>query len=132
MTTPISDSDATGATADNVTLKTPYPFWLGVCTITAVDVVADDGTLLNGAFILTPSVPVYIAGWAVLEGSATLTVTSGTGTPVTLPCTDTAGTAFTYTIIQRLNTPDAVNPPPVTGVALPHTLGTTVDISALL
>jgi hypothetical protein len=128
----VSDSDASGAAADGVTLKTPYPFWLGVVQVTAVDVVADDGTLLNGIFILTPSVPVYIGGWAVLAGSATLTVANGVGTPVTVPATDTAGTALTYTITTRLNTPDGVNPPPVIGVTIPHTLGLTVDISALL
>lgn len=132
MTTPISDADASSAAADNVTLHTPYPFWLGVIEITAADVVAADGTLLDGVFILTPSSPVYVGGWVILEGSATLTVTNGVGTPVTVPCTDTAGTAFTYTITTRLNTPDGTSPPPVAGVAVPHTLGASVDISALL
>lgn len=131
MTT-VTDSDASNATADNVTLKTPYPFWLGVITVTAQNVIANDGTLLNGAFILTPSTPVYESGWVVLEGSATITVTNGVGTSIVVPCTDTAGTAFTYTINQRLNIPDGANPAPITGVTIPHTLGSTVDISALL
>lgn len=130
MTT-VSDSDASGTGADLEVMKTPYPFWLGVVQVTAKSVVADDGTLLNGVFILTPSVPVYIGGWAVLEGSASLTVTSGAGAPVTVPATDTAGTVFTYTITTRLDGPDSP-PPPVTGVSVPHTLGPSVDISALL
>lgn len=131
--TAVSDTDASNATADNVTTRSPsFPFWLGVIQVTALNVVADDGTLLNGAFILTPTAPVYISGWTILEGSATLTVTNGVGSPIYIPTTDTVATSFTYTIEQRLNIPDGTGPVPVTGVSVPHTLGASVDISALL
>jgi hypothetical protein len=37
----------------------------------AIDALAAaDGTLLNGVIMLTPSVPKYVAGWAVAAGSA--------------------------------------------------------------
>ncbi len=129
--TAISDSDACTA-ADGVVTHPPFPFWLGVIVLTAGSVIGSGGELLDGDIILTPSVPVYIPGWAVLEGSTVLTVANGAAAPQVIVCTDAAPTGFTYTIAQRLNTPDILNPPPVTGVSVPHTLGATVDISALL
>ncbi len=129
--TAVSDADAS-TSIDSVTVHEPYPFWLGVVQLTAENVTAMDGTLLNGVFILTPSVPVYAGGWAVLEGSATLTVVNGAGIPVYIPCTDTSPQSFTYTITSRLDIPDGPGPVPVAGVAVPHTLGPSVDISTLL
>jgi hypothetical protein len=129
--TAISDSDA-GTAADAVVTRVPFPFWLGVITVTGESLVGTGGELLDGDIILTPSEPAYIPGWAVLEGSTVLTVTNGTAVPVTVVCTDAVSPSFTYTITQRLNTPDILNPVPVTGVSVPHTLGPVVDISALL
>jgi hypothetical protein len=130
--TSVSDSDASNAALDGVITKLPFPFWLAVIEVTGDTLTAADGTLLNGVIILTPSAPVYVPGWAVLEGSATLTVTDGVASPTTVVCTDTVTPAFTYTITQRLDIPDITGPVPVAGVSVPHTLGATVDISALL
>jgi hypothetical protein len=130
--TSVSDSDASNAALDGVVTKLPFPFWLAVIEVTGDTLTAADGTLLNGVIILTPSAPVYVPGWAVLEGSATLTVTDGVASPTTVVCTDAVTPAFTYTITQRLDIPDITGPVPVAGVSVPHTLGATVDISALL
>jgi hypothetical protein len=130
VSTPVSDSDASVAT-DSVVTHPPYPFWLAVITVTGVDVLQADGTLLNGIFILTPSIPLYVPG-AVIEGSATLTVTAGVATPIVIPCTDSVTPGFTYTITQRLATADNSALAPITGVLVPRTLGASVDISALL
>jgi hypothetical protein len=129
--TTITDSDASTA-ADLEVSRSPFPFWLAVITVTAESVLAADGTPLTGAFILTPSQPVYAGGWVVVEGSATLTVAKGVATSIVIPCTDAVTPGFTYTITQRLNSPDGISPPPLANVAIPHTLGATVDISALL
>jgi hypothetical protein len=128
--TAVSDSDQSVA-ADAVVTRSPFPFWLAVIELTGESLVADDGSLLDGFIALTPSEPVYVPGWEVAEGSATLTVTAGVAAPVTLVCTDAVTPGFTYTITQRLNIPDVLNPDPVT-VSIPHTLGTSVDISQLL
>jgi hypothetical protein len=108
-------------------------FPAGVLTIqvTGLDLSTLDGTPLNGVVIFTPSAPLKIAGKAVLEGSASAQVSNGVMTPVTIPCTDNTAPAFTYTIAVRLQGPDN-DPPPTVGVAIPHTLGSTVDVSSLL
>jgi hypothetical protein len=129
--TAIADSDASSS-ADAVASWPPFPFWLGVVTLTGTGLYALDGSPLSGAIILTPSAPQYIPGWEVLEGSATLTVVAGQAeAPIVVPCTDSVSPSFTYTISQRLSIPDN-NPPPVTGVTIPRSLGRVVDISALL
>lgn len=130
MTT-ITDSDASSS-AEAVVTRAPFPFWLATVTVTAMAMVAPDGTLLDGAFLFTPSADLYIPGWAVVEGSATLTVDSGVGAPIVIPCTDSLSPGFTYTIYQRLADGDGVSPAPVTGVTIPMALRPTVDISALL
>jgi hypothetical protein len=129
--TTLSDSDFSSS-ADAVVTQAPFPFWLATVTVTAAEMVAPDGTPLSGAFLFTPSTEIYIPGWAVLEGSATLTVTAGTGVPITIPCTDSLspGQTFTYTIYQRLASGDS--PPPITGVVIPASKRPVVDISALL
>lgn len=128
----ITDSDA-ATSADSEVSHPPFPFWLPVITVTGQDLVAMDGTPLNGAIIFTPSAPVYVAGWAVLEGSAVMTVVAGVAqAPLVIPCTDAVTPAFTYTLTQRLATPDALGPAPILGVAVPHSLGASVDISQLL
>jgi hypothetical protein len=128
----ISDSDQSGAAADNVVTRYPFPFWLAVIGLTGTSLVSADGELLSGDIILTPSAPVYVPGWAVLEGSAVLTIFNGVAAPLVIVCTDAVTPGFTYMITQRLNTPDINNPAPVTGVTVPHTLGVSVDISQLL
>lgn len=110
----------------------PFPGSVEVITVTGVSLLAGDGTPLSGAILFTPSRAVYIPGITVLEGSATMTVTAGVGAPVVVPCTDAVSPSFTYTITQRLDNPDAVNPLPVTGVTIPHATGATVDVSTLL
>lgn len=128
----ITDSDSSTA-LDAEVYHPPYPFWLAVISLTAQSVLASDGTPLTGTFILTPSQPTYVPGWAVIEGSANLYVKNGVATaPVTVVCTDAVTPGFTYTITQRLVIPDFTGPSPITGVVIPHTLGVTVDISALL
>jgi hypothetical protein len=54
--------------------------------------------------------------------------------PVRLPTTDCVSPGFTYTITQRLATPDGAEneAAPATGVAIPSALGASVDLSALL
>jgi hypothetical protein len=42
-----------------------FPVWLGTILLTGDALAAADGTLLNGVIMLTPSVPKYVAGWAV-------------------------------------------------------------------
>lgn len=101
-------------------------------TVTGLSLLDFDGTPLSGVIIFTPSQPLYVAGSAVLEGSATMVVTSGVGVPISIPCTDNVIPNFTYTITQRLTVSDAAGPPPVTGVAVPSSLGATVDVSQLL
>lgn len=114
-------------------MTSPFPPSVQVITVTGVSLLAFDGTPLAGVIIFTPSTPVYIAGVSVLEGSATMTVTAGVGTPIVIPCTDAVSPSFTYTIEQRLATPDSLpNPAPITGVSIPHSTGATVDVSALL
>jgi hypothetical protein len=130
--TTITDSDASGAAADGVTARPPFPFWLATVTLTADNVLTADGQPLNGTFVLTPSQPVYIPGGSVVAGPATLTVVNGVGTPIPLVCTDVISPAFTYTITQPLDSPEPVIPGTVYAVSVPHSLGPTVDIATLL
>lgn len=130
----ITDSDASNPAVESVVTRGLFPFWLAVIELTGNALAGLDGEALNGVIILTPSAPQYIPGWAVLEGSASLPVVNGVAAPLLIPCTDCVSPSFTYTITQRLNTPDGMagNPAPITGVSIPHSLGASVDISALL
>ncbi len=113
-----------------------FPAGMTTITVTGSDIIALDGTPLSGFIMFTPSEEVEDpAVLAVLEGSATATVTSGVLVqPFVIPTTDCITPVFTYTITQRLQTPDGVTgtPPPLTGVSIPHGLGSSVDLSALL
>lgn len=110
-----------------------FPGSLETIEVTGTSLETIDGEPLNGSIIFEASTPLYIAGEVVLEGSAVMTVTNGAAdAPLTLPCTDAVSPGFTYTIYQRLDTPDGVNPAPVTGVVIPHTMQPAVDVSALL
>jgi hypothetical protein len=109
-----------------------FPGGVTTIAITGESLLDLDGTPLNGFIILTPSRPVYVAGTTVLEGSASMQVSGGVATPITVPTTDAVSPSFTYTITQRLATPDGVPPAPVTGVTIPASTGASVDISILL
>jgi hypothetical protein len=113
-----------------------FPAGLTTITVTGQDLQALDGTPLSGFVIFTPDAPIADpAVSALLEGSATAQVTAGAIVqPFVIPTTDCVTPPFTYTITQRLQTPDGAEggPPPVTGVSIPSTLGAAVDLSALL
>jgi hypothetical protein len=113
-----------------------FPPGLTTITVTGQDLVALDGSPLNGVIIFSPSTPISdLAVSAVLEGSAVAEVVNGVlSPPLVIPTTDCVSPAFTYTITQRLQDADGASgsPPPVTGVSIPATLGSTVDISQLL
>jgi hypothetical protein len=91
---------------------------------------------LSGVIVFTASVPELAdpADDLLEAGSATGLVTSGVMEPVTIPATDSVDPSFTYTIRQALATADGIdlNIPPVENVLIPHTLGSTVDVSSLL
>jgi len=97
------------------------------------------GTLLNvfgvkatGTVTFTPSaLPLIDAvGHVIVDGPTAVTLTGSNDVSVVLACTDNANIpAFTYTIGIALNgAPTAQYP----GKAIPHTLGSTVDLTALL
>jgi hypothetical protein len=111
-----------------------FPAGLTTITVTGTNIETLDGTPLSGVIIFTPSEVVAApAVSALLEGSATAEVVNGTITqPFVIPTTDCITPPFTYTITDRLQRPEGTSPPPVTGVSIPHTLGATVDISALI
>jgi hypothetical protein len=113
-----------------------FPSGITTITVTGQDVSSLDGTPLSGYVIFTPSEEVADpAVLALLEGSATARVVNGVlAQPFVIPTTDCVTPAFTYTITQRLVTGDGVegSPPPLTGVSVPHSLGSSVDLSALL
>jgi hypothetical protein len=109
-----------------------FPAGLFTIVVTGEHILSLDGQQLNGSVIFSAAGPVDDpAVNALLEGSAVGPVINGVMTPLTLPCTDAVSPGFVYTITVRLQTPDP-DPPPVTGVAIPHTLGATVDLSALI
>ena len=110
-----------------------FPAGLLTVTVTGQNILSLDGQPLDGAVIFTASGPVDDpAVSALIEGSAVAQVVDGVMIPVVLPCTDSVSPSFTYTITTRLNNADGISPPPVTGVAVPHSLGASVDLSALL
>lgn len=112
-----------------------FPAGLTTIQVTGLHIEGLDGTPLSGVIIFSASGPVVDSALsALLEGSATGEVVSGVMTPVIIPTTDCVSPGFTYTITQRLQTPDGAegSPPPVTGVLIPHTLGASVDLAALL
>jgi hypothetical protein len=112
-----------------------FPAGLLTITVTGVNVLDLAGVALNGEIIFTPSGPVSDpAGSALLEGSAVGQVVGGVMSPLVIPTTDSVSPAFTYTITTRLSTEEGAqgSPAPVTGVSIPHSLGATVDLSALL
>jgi len=109
-----------------------FPAGLTVIVVTGLNVRDYSGALLNGAVIFSASaVGADPAADLVLDGSAEGLVTNGVMTPVTIPTTDSVSPGFTYTISLRLQTGDA-DPAPYTGIAVPRSLGATVDLSSLI
>jgi hypothetical protein len=109
----------------------PLPGDLNTITVT--------GTLLNvlgvkatGTVTFTPSVlPLNDSvGHVTIEGPTSAALDGVNNMSVVLVCTDNANLpAFTYTISVALNGAAAAQYP---GKSIPHTLGTTVDLTALL
>jgi hypothetical protein len=92
---------------------------------------AVDGTPLAGTVTFDAGQPIADStGKVIFSGSVTKSVFNGTMQPVVLPCTDNSTlnpTNFQYAITETLNG----NTRPVYYVSLPHSLGATVDLSAL-
>lgn len=109
----------------------PLPGDLTTITVT--------GTLLDifgnkapGTVTFTPSVlPLTDSvGHVVIEGPTTASLDGFNNVNIVVVCTDNANLpAFTYTIAVALGGAPAAQFP---GKAIPHTLGTTVDLTALL
>jgi hypothetical protein len=112
-----------------------FPGGLTTIEVTGLNILAMDGTPLNGAVIFTPSGVVADSALSlVLEGSAVGEVSGGVMTPLTIPTTDSISPSFAYTVAFRLQAPDGVpgTPAPLLNVSVPHTLGASVDLSALV
>jgi hypothetical protein len=112
-----------------------FPAGLATVQVTGENILAFDGTPLSGVIIFTSSGAVPDpAVSTLLEGSAVAPVSGGVMTPVALVATDAVSPGFTYTITQRLQTPDgsAVPAQLASLVAIPASLGPSVDISALV
>lgn len=109
----------------------PLPGDLTTITVTGalLDVF---GVKATGSVSFTPSVlPLTDStGHVIIEGPTTAGLDGVSNLSVVLACTDNANLpAFTYTIAVSLNGAQAAQYP---GKAIPHTLGTTVDLTALL
>lgn len=110
----------------------PFPVGLTTIEVTGQNLLDFAGGALSGTVIFTASGPAADPGAeTLLFGSATTEVVEGVLVPVTIPTTDSASPAFTYTISMKLDEPDA-SPPPWPGVSIPASLGASVDLSALL
>jgi hypothetical protein len=112
-----------------------FPAGLTTIEVTGLNLLGLDGTPFSGIVIFSASGLIAVpAASTLLEGPATAMVVNGVMVPVVIPTTDCVSPAFTYTITQRLTTPDGVtgSPPPAQGVAIPSSLGTTVDLSDLV
>lgn len=112
-----------------------FPPGLSTIEITGLHVTGLDGTPLFGNVIFSASGEVSDPAVSdVLDGSAIGEVSAGVMAPITIATTDCVSPPFTYTITQRLVTPDGVenSPAPVTGVSIPSALGASVDLSVLL
>jgi hypothetical protein len=109
-----------------------FPAGLTTIEVTGLHLLDFGGNPASGYVTFTASVPVAApAADAVVFGSAEGLVTDGVMEPVIIPTTDSVSPGFTYTIVLRLNSEDA-DPPPWTGILIPHALGVSVDLSSLL
>lgn len=112
--------------------------------VSAANYTGPDGNGWNGVVLFTPTnlagtTPVLLldtAGSGVIGGTGAGTITGGIMPPVTLVPTDcpvVSPTPFTYQVTIRLQTPDGTADDQVfTGVSIPSTLGTPVDLSKVL
>lgn len=109
----------------------PLPGDLNTITVTGtfLDIF---GNAASGTVTFTPSVlPLTDAvGHVIIEGPTVATLNGSGQISVVVACTDNANlSAFTYTITPSINGSPAASYP---GKALPHTLGSTVNLTALL
>lgn len=111
------------------------PGGLATVEVTGLNLLSLDGTPLSGTVIFSVDGPVAApAVSALLEGSAAAEVQDGVMEPLVIPATDCVSPGFSYTVTQRLTTPDGPggNPVPSAGVAIPSSLGPSVDLSSLV
>ena len=109
-----------------------FPAGLLTIEVTGLNVTDFSGAPLNGFVIFTASEPAADPALGLtVFGSAEALVEDGVMSPVTIPTTDSVSPSFTYTITLRLQSEDN-SPPPYTGVVIPHSLGASVDLSALV
>lgn len=110
-----------------------FPAGLTTIQVTGLNVTDFGGNPANGFVLFTPSEAAAPDANAhlVMQGSAEGVVTGGVMTPVVIPTTDSVSPSFTYTIRLLLQTADNA-PAPYTAVAIPASLGASVDLSALI
>lgn len=101
-------------------------------TITVTGTFNDQGENLGtGTVTFAAEGMLTDAGYAILSSSAVVTIAGGV-ISVALPCTDNADlapTPFMYNITVALGGQAGVT---YTGISIPHTLGATVDLTALI
>jgi hypothetical protein len=110
-----------------------FPVGLTVIEVTGLHVTDFGGNPVSGFVLFTPSQAATpdASVHLVMQGSTEGVVTDGVMTPVTIPTTDSVSPPFTYTISLKLQTADNA-PAPYTAVAIPASLGASVDLSALI
>lgn len=109
-----------------------FPAGLTTIVVTGLNVTDLAGNPVNGFVLFSAAVPQVSAVHSLIaEGSAEGVVTAGVMAPVTIPTTDSVSPSFTYTIKLVLQTASP-DPAPYTAVAVPASLGASVDLSALI
>jgi hypothetical protein len=102
--------------------------------VTGQHITTLDGTPLNGFILFSTDKPVDISDTpAIFLGSADATVSNGVMETITIPTTDSTLPPFTYTITMRISGPDGdADNQVLTGIQIPSSLGSTVDLATLL
>lgn len=102
--------------------------------VTGKSITTLDGTPLNGFILFSTDDAVEIPDMpAIFLGSADATVRNGVMDTITIPTTDSTLPPFTYTITMRISGPDGdADNQVLQGISIPSTLGSTVDLAALL
>jgi hypothetical protein len=109
----------------------PLPGDLTTITVTGT-FLSVRGAVATGAVTFTPSVVPLVdsVGHVIVDGPTTATLNGSGQISAVLACTDNANLpAFTYTVSIAVNGATTAAYP---GKAIPHTLGSTVDLTALL
>lgn len=109
----------------------PLPGDLTTITVTGT-FLSYQGSVATGTVTFTPSVLPLIdnVGHVIIDGPTVATLDGSGHISVVLACTDNANIpAFTYTITPTIN---GALPSAYPSKAIPHTLGLTVDLTALL